>query len=743
MINGAYIIARPVTIGPVSSTVNSISIGGTSNNSGTFSGLITTNQNFQVVQVATTGGNALNITGGITSNGNADTVTFNNAGNVNVASAITNGGGTITVAQSGTGTTTLTGANTYTGSTILNSGVFQLGINVSGSDGVLSNSSNVQNNAVFVYDYAGSQSYGGVISGAGAVTVEGSGTVALTGANTDSGTTNVTSIATLQLGNGTSGHDGLLGGNLQNNGVTTYDYAGSQSYAGSISGTGTINLIGTGTAAFSGASSTSGNVFVYDGDLRANNAAGSATGSGTVNISPNLGALASLSGTGSISGPVIMAAASGPNVAHLAPGVNSTGAAGNFGGIGTLNLGGGLTIGNGSALDYDLGTASDLTAVTGQLTLGTGVVLNVNQAAGFGLGTYTLLTYSGALTGNASSWTISGIPGADNATFASGGGVVTVTIAQSNNSTLVITPAPAGPSFISLGSVLVGSAPLSATVTGSNGGTTGTGTYALAVSGSVTSVSPTNPTLVPSGTTGLTVGAGAIGGPSGNNTVIGQISATNSANASGSLAPVNVTANIFEVFSGSTASTINSGTSAPLNLTNLANDDGAGGQRAGVTIGGYSTTNSNFVVTTDNGGAVGNATGGNNSATTDVGTVAVASNLLSGTYNYSGSVTGTAHYTDPALQSQGGGSLTNPVWTGIALSGTVTATALIRDDQAGVHQQRQQLRRLRVDEHIGIRHHGHVAERKRKREFDHQHDIHRPRQPRCKRDRLALALPHQ
>jgi hypothetical protein len=106
----------------------------------------------------------------------------------------------------------------------------------------------------------------------------------------------------------------------------------------------------------------------------------------------------------------------------------------------------------------------------------------------------------------------------------------------------------------------------------------------------------------------------------------------------------------------------------------LANDDGAQGQRAGVTINDWASTNSNFVVATDNSGTVGIASGGVNSSTVDVGTVKVASNALSGTYNYTGSITGSASYTNAALQSQGGASLVNPTWSGITLSATVSAT---------------------------------------------------------------------
>jgi hypothetical protein len=84
----------------------------------------------------------------------------------------------------------------------------------------------------------------------------------------------------------------------------------------------------------------------------------------------------------------------------------------------------------------------------------------------------------------------------------------------------------------------------------------------------------------------------------------------------------------------------------------------------------FSASNPNFVVTTANGGAVGTATVSDVTAT--VATVGVASSRLSGTYTYTGSVTGSIAYTDAALQSQGGASLASGTWTGISITGTVT-----------------------------------------------------------------------
>ena len=80
---------------------------------------------------------------------------------------------------------------------------------------------NITDNAALVFNNPVAQTYGGVISGSGAVTVSAAGTETLTGANTYSGGTTINSGATLQIGNG--GSAGSLGsGNIVDNGSLVY-----------------------------------------------------------------------------------------------------------------------------------------------------------------------------------------------------------------------------------------------------------------------------------------------------------------------------------------------------------------------------------------------------------------------------------------------------------------------------------------------------------------------------------------
>ena len=84
---------------------------------------------------------------------------------------------------------------------------------------------------------------------------------------------------------------------------------------------------------------------------------------------PTIIADGALAGAGTLTGPVTV-----NGLAHLAPGDNTSG---NFGGVGTLTVGA-LTLSSGAVADFDLGSSSDLLAVTGTLTLN-GATVNVAE----------------------------------------------------------------------------------------------------------------------------------------------------------------------------------------------------------------------------------------------------------------------------------------------------------------------------------------------------------------------------
>nr|WP_280821664.1 autotransporter-associated beta strand repeat-containing protein [Mesorhizobium soli] len=108
------------------------------------------------------------------------------------------------ISQIGAGTTILTNANTYTGGTTITNGTLQIGNG--GTTGSIVG--NVANNATLAFNRSDNVSFGGLISGSGAVNQIGGGTLTLTGNNSYAGATNVNAGKLLVNGN-QSGATGL------------------------------------------------------------------------------------------------------------------------------------------------------------------------------------------------------------------------------------------------------------------------------------------------------------------------------------------------------------------------------------------------------------------------------------------------------------------------------------------------------------------------------------------------------
>ena len=169
----------------------------------------------------------------------------------------------------GTGTQTLSGTNTYTGTTTISGGVLQVGDG--GTAGNLGTGA-VINNAALVFNRSDSHLVANAISGSGTLTKSGAGTASttiLTGANTYTGTTTISS-GTLQIGNGST--TGTIGtGNVVNNSKLTVNRTDALAtpfvFANNMSGSGSFVQAGTGATKITGVNNFSGGITISKGNL--------------------------------------------------------------------------------------------------------------------------------------------------------------------------------------------------------------------------------------------------------------------------------------------------------------------------------------------------------------------------------------------------------------------------------------------------------------------------------------------
>lgn len=329
------------------------------------------------------------LVGDITNNG---VLAFNRA-DTSVYAGVVSGTGALR--QTGSGTTILTGANTYTGGTTITNGTLQLGNN--GTTGSLLG--DVTDNGTLAFGRSDATVFGAIVSGTGGVT-QVYGTTALTAVNTYTGSTTVNSGATLALGGS--------GSVASSKGVTangTFDVSaatlapqiaslagsgtvilGSQSltltnangaFSGAISGTGGLTL-NQGTQTLSGINTYTGLTTVHGGTLTVN-------GSTTASSGLTVGSGGKLAGTGTVSALTV---ASG---ATVAPGTT---------GPGTLAVNGSVTFSSGSSFLVNVAStaASKLTATGTASLAGT---FNVATASGtYLLGQkFTVLTANGGVSG--------------------------------------------------------------------------------------------------------------------------------------------------------------------------------------------------------------------------------------------------------------------------------------------------------------------------------------------------------
>jgi len=322
----------------------------------------------------------------------AGTLAFDYSGQVEFHGAISGSG---SVSQVGPGTIILTGTNSYSGGTAIFGGGLQIGNG--GTAGSLAG--DVEDNASLAFDRADTVTFNGAISGMGAVSQIGSGTLILGGANSYTGATTIAQGSTLVLG---SANAIATSSSVVDNGVldvsavaspqisslagsgtvalgaqTLFISAGAGAFSGNIAGAGGVTVTG-GTQTLAGVNSYMGPTSITGGTL-------SVTGAITSSSGVSVGAGGTLAGTGTT--PAVSVASGGT----LAPGV---------GGSGTLTASS-VTFASGSNFLVNVSSASSPTlALAGAAQLdGTLSVASVDGTYRLGQ-KLTVLTAAGGISGS-------------------------------------------------------------------------------------------------------------------------------------------------------------------------------------------------------------------------------------------------------------------------------------------------------------------------------------------------------
>jgi fibronectin-binding autotransporter adhesin len=360
--------------------------------------------------VLTGGANALNysatagtntINNNIAFASNAPTISCIAGGNLIVGGTLDNGGllltlasaGTTTLngvisntgdlASTGTGTAILSVNNTYTGATTISAGTLQVGNN--GTTGSLGTGA-ITDNGTLAFKRTNALTVATAISGTGNVTQAGSGTLTLTAANSYSGTTTI-SAGTLQVGN--NGITGTLGtGAISDNASLVFNRSDAITIATVIGGTGNVSQAGSGTLTLTAAETYTGTTTVSAGVLVFNGSLPAGAGLTTVNSGATLG------GSGTLRALTVA------NGGILAPGVA---------GIATINSGN-LTLSAGAQYNVDINSAtSDQDNVTGTVNI-SGSTININTLAGFAPTAGAVLTVINNDAADAVTGTFTGMP---------------------------------------------------------------------------------------------------------------------------------------------------------------------------------------------------------------------------------------------------------------------------------------------------------------------------------------------
>ena len=567
------------------------------------------------------------------------------AGDLTLSGRVAGAGGFTKI---GAGTLTLSGANTYAGDTAVSAGTLLLGsVTALGGGPAMDVSSgatlDLAGHSVSLVSLTGAgrvtlgsatltvgssnttTTFGGVISGSGALVKTGSGTFTLTGANTYSGGTTFSAgtvaIATAEaLGSGASTFDGGTLANtaaltlasavtLGSGGATFATTGGDLTLSGVVSGVGSLTKTGGATLIFTGANTYSGHTTVSAGTLQIGDGgiSGGIVGDITDNAALVFNRSDALTYSGNISGTGSFTQ-SGSGTLTLA-GANTYSGATTVS-AGTLALGSATALGGNTAVSVASGATLDL---AGHAT----TLASLAGAGDVALGAATLTTGGANI-----STTFSGVISGGGALVKTGSGTFTLTGANTYS----------GGTTISSGTLTLG-----------DGGTLGDGNLV------------DNAALVIARSTALTLAH--------------PISGTGTLTVSGSGTLTLAAANTFSGTTTLASGTLSLGHSLALQQSTLNLTGGSlnFGSLTAATFGGLAGTQS-FALTNASAGAVALTIGTNNVSTTYAGVLSGAGSLiktgtgtltLSGASTYSGGTTVDAGFvTFSSLANFGTGALT-------------------------------------------------------------------------------------
>jgi len=298
------------------------------------------------------------------------------------------GSGSLT--KTGGGTLVLSGANSYSGGTAIESGTLVANTATLPGD--------VANNANLVLNQATDGTFAGVISGSGSLTKTGGGTLTLSGANSYTGGT------TIQ--NGMLVADtGTLSGTVVNNSVLVLNQTQDGAFNGAISGSGMVKKTGAGTLHIGqGTAVTVSSISIDEGEA--------ALSTNIAQTAVAVGGNGTLTGNGTLGGLIVHTsgtAAPGGNAATLGTsgGIRTSGgrirpAASDASSIGKLTSATYVVFEQGSHFDVEVDAAgnSDKVEATGAATLEGGTVHVLAQTGDYAPSTsYEILSAAGGVSG--------------------------------------------------------------------------------------------------------------------------------------------------------------------------------------------------------------------------------------------------------------------------------------------------------------------------------------------------------